>query len=97
MNFIRYDVCTDCFFFVAYGEELEDCPDGKGQEIADAMDREIGDSSGHFACGAPPAEECEEGQDEYIEFSYRGCELCWSQLGGSLHAITLCIPDKDTD
>lgn len=101
MEFIRHDVCVDCFFFVVNDEEPEDSTDWSAQETREAMQREAGNTGGHFACGVPPKEEDEEEEegdeeDGYTDFTWQACELCRSTLGGSRYALTLCIPDKPT-
>lgn len=84
---IEYAVCTDCLFFVAYGDVPEDRDE---KEFTDAIAREVGDKKARFVVGLRPTSEDPDG-DGYNEFSWHECELCGSPLGGARHGLTLLI------
>lgn len=79
-DFLEYSVCEDCLLAIAHGETDHD--------ITQAVQRELGDRTGHFSVGVEPTEDDPDGNG-YDEFSTHECELCQSHLGGSRHGVTL--------
>lgn len=86
---IEYSVCVDCLQYIANGEVPDEGPLGRFRKhMRDAINRELGERTGHFSVGVQPTEDDPEGTG-YDEFSSRECELCRSHLAGSRHGVTL--------
>lgn len=72
MTFEPLMACADCLFYLANGDETE------GRDMEAAIQAHLGVPSGGLHCGS---------SDEDDTFSWRPCECCGSQLGGSRHQV----------
>ena len=85
----EYSVCEDCLLAIAHDDQ--GC--SAAHNITDAIQRELGERTGHFCAGVEPTEDDPDGAG-YEEFSSQDCELCRSSLAGSRHGATLVITDS---
>lgn len=84
----EYEVCVDCYEYIA---ELEPHPDDEEdleERIQDAIERELDGAEGQFHCGVAPTVDDPEGEG-LMGFSMRSCELCRSTLGGDRYGVTM--------
>lgn len=89
---IEYSVCVDCFYAVA-GLDVDD---DIYHDITPHIERELNGKIGHFATGIEPSGDDPDGSG-YDEFSWRTCELCRSNIGGSRHGLTLLIENENQE
>jgi len=68
--------CQDCLMLVANGELPDERP-----ELEDDIDALWGVSRSRFFCVGD--------SDQDDEFSWRACECCGSELGGSRHQLAV--------
>lgn len=70
--------CQDCLMYLANGD-LSDCPD----DVAESLPGKIEERwpAGHLVTTST--------EETDLEFSWRACDCCGSQLGGSRHPFVV--------
>lgn len=86
----EYEVCIDCYEYIAEFEPHPDDEEGLEERIQAAIDRELDGAEGQLHCGVAPTVENPEGYG-IMGFSMRPCELCRSTLGGDRYGVTMLV------